>query len=130
MTCLKFNRQELKKQKEHKSLHVLSEGIWLGQIKAFKNGCKFVPSHNFALLLHSNQTVYEVKTTLADGIYDRILQGQSLTIDMIQPFYSQRNDLELKNSIYALLTVEGYGACWLQITADTVKSLYPRNWLQ
>lgn len=120
----------VKKQKEHKSLHVLSEGIWLGQIKAFKNGCKFVPSHNFALLLHSNQTVYEVKTTLADGIYDRILQGQSLTIDMIQPFYSQRNDLELKNSIYALLTVEGYGACWLQITADTVKSLYPRNWLQ
>lgn len=113
--------------KQADKLHVLSEGIWLGQLKIYKNVCKFVPSHNWALLFTGEQCLYEVKTNLDDMLYQRLLQGQSLLPADVLPYISKQ---ELPpQTTYALLTVNGFSACWLQLGENFVKILYPKQWL-
>lgn len=113
--------------KDHDKLHVLSEGIWLGQCKIFKNNCKFIPSHNWSLLFRGSQCLYEVKTQIADGLYERILQGQSLSVSDVLPYLSRQT--WPNQTSYALLTVGSFSACWLQLGVNFVKILYPKQWL-
>lgn len=113
--------------KANDKLHVLSEGIWLGQCKILKNNCKFIPSHNWALLFGANQCLYEVKTNVNDGLYERVLQGQSLSVSDILPYLSGQT--WPSQTSYALLTVGGFSACWLQLGVNFVKILYPKQWL-
>lgn len=108
-------------------LHVLSEGVWLGQCKILKNSCKFIPSHNWALLFGPNQCLYEVKTNVNDGLYERVLQGQSLSVNDVLPYLS--SPAWPSQTSYALLTVGGFSACWLQLGVNFVKILYPKQWL-
>lgn len=114
------------KSKRASKIHVLSEGIWLGQIKLFKNGCKFTPSHNWALLFTTGQCQYEVKTSATDELYTKILEGKSLLKEDVSPYLASSWPTKTH---YVLLTVDNYAACWLQLGQDFVKTLYPKQWL-
>lgn len=122
---------------EHK-LHVLSEGLWLGQIKQHKDSFKFIPAHTWALQLCSNESLISVAVDLNSEIYTEYLAGKSFTLDALADYLyvdgrHQNADslFTAKNSKarYALLVVNGFSAGWLQIIANQVKNCYPGGWI-
>lgn len=121
------------------SLHVLSEGLWLGQIKAHRSGFKFIPAHTWALQLTQDSCRLEVKVSATSGIYEEYVAGASFNATDLAPYLFCDGQAVGLSGIdakgkhdkarYALLTLEGFSGGWLQFSGRQVKNCYPPGWI-
>ena len=95
---------------EHRHLHILRAGLFLGEFKE----TRFIPSHHLSHALKPHQAKRTLSLTLEDSQVQRYLKGEELTIDGIEDGWT-------------LVTVDHLPLGWGKMSKGKLKNHYPKG---